>query len=154
MSQKQLESLQNSNWSFSRVNFQCSGDNSVELIAEFRWAAQIQTNQLSGIYLDFRMKLKLEQIKYAIEHLESKKSASHLCSAIANDLDELDSEPKRSILFWKRTFKRTIKRLAAKHVLFDHISRYYVSIEWSSRTLKPIQVQVLNGQIKVCWQNT
>lgn len=95
-----------------------------------------------------------EQIKCVIEHLESEKNASNLWSAIANDLDEMNGEPKRSITFWKRTFKRIIKRLTAKRELFQHITRNYGSMQRSSCTLKPIEKRLLRAWMQSNVMNT
>lgn len=70
---------------------------------------------------------------------------SNLWSSIASDLDEMNGEPKRSITFWKRTFKRIIKRLSAKRELFEHITRNYVTMERSSCTLRPLEKRLLRA---------
>lgn len=100
------------------------------------------------------MEPTLEQIKCAIEHLESEKNVSNLWSAIANDLDEMNGEPKRSITFWKRTFKRIIKRLTAKRDLFEHITRNYTKMKRNSCTLKPLEKRLLRAWMQSKVMNT
>lgn len=110
---------------------------------EFRWVAAnaIEKSIWSKSTPTFQMEPTSEQIKCVIEHLESEKnvSSSSLWSAIANDLDEMNGEPKRSITFWKRTFKRIIKRLTAKRELVEHIAWNYLTMEGSKYTLKPLE---------------
>lgn len=95
-----------------------------------------------------------EQIKCAIDHLESEKNASSLWSALANDLDELNGEPKRSVTFWKRTFKRIIKRLTAKRELYEHISRNYVKMGRTSCTLTKLERHLLSAWMQSKVMNT
>lgn len=102
-------------------------------------------NHFEANTLPFQMEPTPEQIKCAIEHLESEKNASNLWSSIASDLGDMNDEPKRSITFWKRTFKRIIKRLAAKRELYEYISRNYVSSQRSSCTLTPLEKRLLRA---------
>lgn len=95
-----------------------------------------------------------EQIKCAIEHLESETIASKLWTTIASDLDEMNGEPKRSISFWKRTFKRIIKRLTAKRELFEHIKQNYSMMKYSNCTLKPLEERLLRAWMQSKLMNT
>lgn len=120
---------------------------------ECRWVTNIAVWKMRA-HSYFQMEPTPEQIKCAVEHLESEKSASNLWSSIANDLDELIGEPKRSITFWKRTFKRIIKRLTAKRELIEHITRNYVSMQLSSCTLKPMEMRLLQAWMQSKVMNT
>lgn len=113
---------------------------------EFRWVVRMRLmNHFETNVPLFQMEPTPEQIKCAIEHLESEKNASNLWSSIASDLGDMNGEPKRSITFWKRTFKRIIKRLTAKRELYEYINRNYVSWQRSSCTLKPLEQRLLRA---------